>query len=134
MAVRFGNIHADVSAALNVTDFTDVDTLDELVEALDDGTALAKAIEATVDVYKAVIRERLEAVGFVKGQAYTLESGVGVLYTARKSPKQISRELLVMEQVDPELIDRCTTGGEDGKPFVQIQRPKKKGEKGGTGD
>ncbi len=101
-------------------------TLEELVASGDRESELLRAATAVVDTYKAEIKKRLEALGFQPGQSFLPDTmaGRGVLYSARTTPRSLDRELLVLEGICGDVLDRCTVGGEPGKPFVQFVRPR----------
>lgn len=101
-------------------------SLEQLITMGEAEDAQAKGAMQMVDVYKAEIKKRLEALGFQAGQSFLPETmaGRGVLYSVRTTPKALDRELLVLEGIGADVLDRCTTGGEPGKPFVQFVRPR----------
>lgn len=77
-------------------------------------------------VGKVIMQKMLDA-GLGIGQAYVREDGVGATLQTKET-RTISRDKLILHNVDEHVIDECTNVSVS-KPFIVVRDPKAKAEK-----
>lgn len=101
-------------------------SLDQLVLAASVEAALKKNAETEETLIRGVILQKMLKDGFIEGQAYVRDDGIGATIQTKET-KTIQVTKLLLAGVSQETINGATDK-KISKPFVTIRVPKQKGD------